>query len=375
MNVLAFEPDSSQAEAIRHVVCNLVGARLTVATSIEHALHLVRTSTPDLVLLPALVSPSQETALMQALRLLPDASHVDTEITPVLPPRGVDSIAMPQGWRRWTSRRASAAQTTSAEASAFAERLHWALERVRTRKARAVPIDRHEPVAEQPAAKQPVAAQPVDAAIDAAPVAADISAALIEATPEPIGRPLIEPVSLPLDVRPMPGEMAGSLLQLMEGFDKPHVPDFQDLELQDATNRLLKKLNRRSGSDRRQHRRFAASELPGLRSARIKFGPDVALVDVSAGGALLETDARLHPDSEALLELVGSAGEAVVPFRVLRCQIAGLNGSPRYLGACVFTQPLDLDELAWAAAGAEGLEARMPALTLVPARVAARNAW
>src|SRR5262252_452199 len=57
MNVLALETDAVQADAIRHVVCDLVGARLTVATSVEHVLHLLRTSVPDLVLLPALVSP------------------------------------------------------------------------------------------------------------------------------------------------------------------------------------------------------------------------------------------------------------------------------------------------------------------------------
>jgi hypothetical protein len=361
MNVLAFEPDASQAEAIRHVVCNLVGARLTVATSIEHALHCLRASIPDLVLLPALVSPGQETTLIEVLRSLPDASHVDTQITPVLPARDEGVIVAPQGWRRWTSRRASAAETTSAEASAFAERLHWTLERVRERKARAVPVERHEPVADQP--------------VEAAAKAPDVPAALLDLTPEPIESLIIEPVSIALDVRPVPGDMPKSLLQLLDGFDQPHVPDTQDLELQDATNRLLRKLNQPSASDRRQYRRFTASELPGLRSARIKFGPNVALVDVSAGGALLETDARLQPDSEALLELVGSAGEAVVPFRVVRCQVAGLDGSPRYLGACAFTQPLDLDELAWAAAGAHGLDAGMPALTLVPARVAVRNAW
>src|SRR5262245_15143356 len=145
MNVLALETDAVQAEAIRHVVCDLVGARLTVAASVEHVLHVLRTSTPDLVLLPALVSPSQELTLINALRSLPDASHVETLITPVLPPRAEALIAAPQGWRRWTSRRAQA-QTTSAEANGFAESLHWALERVRERKALHVRVEHIEPV-------------------------------------------------------------------------------------------------------------------------------------------------------------------------------------------------------------------------------------
>lgn len=364
MNVLALEGDASQTEAIRYVVCNLVGARLTVATSIEQALQSLRASTPDLVLLPTLVSPSQESALLETLRSLPDASHVETQIIPVLPSRDERLIITP-GWRRWTSRRAAAPPAASAEASAFGERVHWALERARERKAHGVPInDRQEAATHEHVA--PVTEAPTDAQ--------DLFVAVLDASPHPAEARLIEPVSMSLEGSALV-EAPRSLAQLLEGFNDPHVPDAQDLELADATSRLLKKLGQPSPSDRRQFRRFAASELPGIRSARIKFGPSVALVDVSAGGALLETDTSLKPDSEALLELVGSAGEAVVPFRVVRCQISALNGSPRYLGACAFKEPLDLDELAWTATGLPALDAEVPALTLVPPRVAARNAW
>jgi hypothetical protein len=366
MNVLAFETDVVQAHGIRHVVSNLIGARLTVATSVEQALHLLRTSTPDLVLLPALVSPSQEITLIEALRSLPDASHVDTLITPVLPPRSETLITSSQGWRRWNSRRATP-QTTSAEANAFAESVRWALERVRERKAHRVPVE------------HVAAAEAVEPAEHVEPVAEQ----LVELVPLSFQLPnapsdlLVAPSELVVvqSERHVTASAPQSLLRLLEDSDSMHVRHPEDLELQDATNRLLKKLGQASASDRRQHRRFAASELPGLRSARIKFGPSVAVVDVSAGGALLETDARLPPDSEALLELFGSAGQTVVPFRVLRCSAAGLQGGPRYLGACAFKQPLDLDELAWAAAGGAGLDAQAPSLALVRGRVTVRNAW
>jgi hypothetical protein len=206
------------------------------------------------------------------------------------------------------------------------------------------------------------------------------AAALVESGPEPIVTRLVEPVVLTVEPAPVI-RASSSLLSLLDDFsDQRVVAAPEDLELEDATSRLLKKLSRpetpADARDRRQYRRFAASELPGLRSARIKFGPDVALVDVSAGGALLESNARLQPESEALLELFGSARQTVVPFRVLRCQIAAIDGSPKYLGACVFKEPLDLDELAWASATeVAGLESRVPALTLVPARTTVRNAW
>ena len=106
-------------------------------------------------------------------------------------------------------------------------------------------------------------------------------------------------------------------------------------------------------TNRRAHRRFLARELLGGGSARIKFGPPVSLVDISAGGALIETEARLRPDSEAVLELVGDLRHIIVPFRVVRCQVSALNGSLLYRGACDFTRELDLSNLVLPSAVAE----------------------
>jgi hypothetical protein len=371
MNVLAFEADDTQIEGIRHVVCDRVGARLTVATSFDHVLHALREDTPDLVLLPALVSPSQENALVESLRSLSHASHVQTLLTPVLPAR---EPAAPQGWRRWT-RRASAAPATAAETEEFAGRVHWALERAKDKRAHANDA-RHELL--------PPPEPPVDSALSAADAADECDgllseSAVVESATESLVTRLVEPVMLAVEQTPVV-EASPSLLQLLDGYSDQRVAAPEDLELDDATSRLLRKLSRPEARhadphDRRQYRRFTASELPGLRSARIKFGPDVALVDVSAGGVLLETNARLQPESEALLELFGSARQTIVPFRVLRCRIAALDGSPKYLGACAFKEPLDLDELAWASTEMSALDARVPALTLVPARIAVRNAW
>ena len=288
MNVLAFEADDTQTEAIRHVVCDHVGARLTVATSLEHLLHALRQETPDLVLLPALVSPSQENALVETLRSLPDASHVETLLTPVLPSRALASA--PQGWRRWTSRRASGAPTTAAEVSAFAERVHWTLERARDKRAHAPLGERYEPTPSLPP-ELPVTPEAPDLPSLLAPEAPDLPSLLVPAGPDaegdlvlpepvalveeaanPVAARLVEPVMF--TVEPVASTVEGplSLLQLLEGFGEPRVTAPEDLELADATSRLLKKLNRRDASvhrtdpgDRRQYRRFAARELPGLR--------------------------------------------------------------------------------------------------------------
>ena len=73
-----------------------------------------------------------------------------------------------------------------------------------------------------------------------------------------------------------------------------------------------------SAQDRRAHRRFSAAELSWLQVARIKNGPQVRLVDLSAGGVLLETDARMQRNADGLLELIGDSRESVCSFRVLR---------------------------------------------------------
>ena len=98
-------------------------------------------------------------------------------------------------------------------------------------------------------------------------------------------------------------------------------------------------------SDRRAHRRFAADELHGLRAARIQHGPPVRLVDCSAGGALIESEVPLQPDSQAMLELIGDAQRSTVPFRVVRCHVAAAESRLLYWGACVFSRPLELADL------------------------------
>jgi hypothetical protein len=94
--------------------------------------------------------------------------------------------------------------------------------------------------------------------------------------------------------------------------------------------------------DRRTHPRLAPSELAWIREVRLKFGPKVSLIDLSTGGALLQTDVRLRPGSDLVIEIVGSRIEAV-PFRVLRSELARISDQGAiYQGACEFKRPLDL---------------------------------
>ncbi len=109
------------------------------------------------------------------------------------------------------------------------------------------------------------------------------------------------------------------------------------------------------GENRRLHERLKASELRLLRGARIKYGADIRVLDISAGGLLLETSKQLAPDANVVVELLGPESPILVPSRVLRCRAASLGEILKYQGACAFKRPLTIPELA--AAGLVGQEA------------------
>lgn len=321
MNVVALETDRNQVTALRHVVCELVGARLLVVGSVDQLIHALQAHAPDLMLLPALIRPAEESALITFLRDVPDHAHIETLITPIL---GVsnngDGGEAP--WRRWGTRRStSTSLTPPTNPPVFAERVIWSLDRARERRAANRSL--------------------VPAAIDAASAPGGNSTDMV----------LVDAPQ--------------SLLRLLTDIDDHAARETSSPNVSGTTVRLLEKIN----GDRRVYRRFAVNELPGFRSARIQFGPRVSVIDVSAGGALLESDARLQPESEAMLELVGSNRHLMVPFRVLRCQVAALGDSLRYRGACSFKTPLDVNELL---ANADPLPDDLTGPSLM---VVAANAW
>ena len=102
----------------------------------------------------------------------------------------------------------------------------------------------------------------------------------------------------------------------------------------------------RAGADRRAHRRHPQDDIRFVSKVRLKYGPAVTLVDLSSGGAQIETtNFRLQPGSTVVMELVGQEGEVSVPAQVLRCQLASLLPEPVYRGALVFKQTLDFTTL------------------------------
>lgn len=95
--------------------------------------------------------------------------------------------------------------------------------------------------------------------------------------------------------------------------------------------------------ERRIHRRHRVQELQWLRSARLGAGHSVSIVDLSAGGALVDSPVPLRPDSILTLDIIGRGFDKSIPFRVLRCQIGSLLPERTvYRGACEFTSLIEL---------------------------------
>ena len=82
--ILAIEPDRRQATQLTTIVRQRLGADLVLADTTERALGAIGNRVPDLVLVPALLSPQDDEALATALRVIATAAHVQMLTIPVL---------------------------------------------------------------------------------------------------------------------------------------------------------------------------------------------------------------------------------------------------------------------------------------------------
>jgi hypothetical protein len=99
--------------------------------------------------------------------------------------------------------------------------------------------------------------------------------------------------------------------------------------------------NQDARAERRRQARSILAHEHGLVAVRVRPGHDVSLLNVSTGGALVETACRLLPGRVIELQLVGTDRRATVRGRVLRCGVVRVfAGSIWYRSAVEFEQPL-----------------------------------
>jgi hypothetical protein len=97
-----------------------------------------------------------------------------------------------------------------------------------------------------------------------------------------------------------------------------------------------------SGSNRRQWARLSPADIPFLKSVAFHQGSEVQVVDISAGGMLLETEVRMQPNMRVQLKIETSTGSFKIEGNVLRSWIASLQGAPRYRSAIAFQHPIHM---------------------------------
>ncbi len=97
----------------------------------------------------------------------------------------------------------------------------------------------------------------------------------------------------------------------------------------------------------RTYRRFSSNELAGLRTARVKWGSEISIVDLSIGGARFEIPGELAPGSTVVLEFLSQTKTILRTARILRCQSTPPgNSSVRSVAACAFRRPFPVSSFA-----------------------------
>jgi hypothetical protein len=95
-----------------------------------------------------------------------------------------------------------------------------------------------------------------------------------------------------------------------------------------------------SGRERRHWPRVPAEKLARV-GARLATGADVRLIDLSRGGARIETDRRMLPNSSVALKLVAADSTFLITGRVVRSRVIRLTaGGLGYDVAVSFNEPL-----------------------------------
>lgn len=115
--------------------------------------------------------------------------------------------------------------------------------------------------------------------------------------------------------------------------------------------------------ERRATPRVSPLRSSGMDRARLRLGRTAHVVDLSAGGALIETDWRLLPGTRVELQFGQPAAQLNVAGRILRCHVALLDRERiRYRGALAFERRLSFGELTtrWVAATRDELKGSMP---------------
>ena len=193
--ILAIEPDRRQAAQLTAIVRRRVGAELILADTTEAALDAIGNRVPDMVLVPALLSPQDDASLAAALRVIAAAAHVRTLTIPVLS-SGDTRSAQGGILSRWLRPRARTQASEGCDPAVFAEQITAYLKEAAAER---TDLDLNESVAIAPMVESsPGAFATPEADSVEAPV--ELPWLSAEAIPVGLGSAAVEPVGPPVEL-------------------------------------------------------------------------------------------------------------------------------------------------------------------------------
>jgi len=284
--ILAIEADPERKRLLTTLIHEHVRADLTIADSVRAAIAIIAERVPDLILTPPLLSPPDEATLLERVKQLQNAPHLQMLTMPAL-----DMLVEPP----------------------IQERRALDVFR-RRRERRRLQYD-----------PRMVGAQIADCLERARAMHTEHEASLIHQdwlamSREPSGEPSGEPQTAIL----APGRVAGE--PVVPALDPPG----ESLEVH------------RQADDRRCAQRIARGDVPWLSGIKLSWGVEVHLVNISSSGVLVESGSKLTPGSTFELHLTGPGTYLVVEAHFVRSEVARIDArGVRYHAAAAFKKALD----------------------------------
>jgi hypothetical protein len=289
--ILFIEPDERTAADLGEILREHDGIDVEIVESVAAALGSLAAQIPDLVLTSTFLPPADEAALTAYLNRLPAARHLQTITVPYF-------IDAEEG---------SKPETSSARVLKFLRRRQASV---------------------RPRCDVGTLRNQIEEYLSRA------QATRLEAD----GRPSIDAPGA-RDGASLPPERAGEVSRppLLSATGVVTPAPGRGVEMRSPSG---------MPSDRRGARRRARGDVPWLWSVKFPGGSQVSVVDISTTGVLLETASRMTDGSTVDLQLVGQDTNVTVPARMIRVQVADVNGlGVKYRVAAAFAHDVALPGL------------------------------
>jgi hypothetical protein len=110
-------------------------------------------------------------------------------------------------------------------------------------------------------------------------------------------------------------------------------------DMSDKTSQIKQAVEFQDFKDRRKTPRFDPSVIPFLETVYLVGGPEVKLVNISRGGALIESWERFSPGLSIMLKITTAETLYYLKGRVLRYDVSSIDDTvPHYYSAIAFEE-------------------------------------